>query len=343
MALGGGIPVGRSTIFWGNSKTGKSTIAGFIALQVLNSVRGDGSPKRVAWFDTEVALDKQRMDGVGLTPYLENDHLHIFGRSVQAGEDMIDAMTEMLDKAAVKSPDMYDLIVWDSIAATPFLDEIEASAGDNQMAIAARKWSRASKILLQSLSVANIPIIFTNHVRQVIGQGTYPGFSWNGEYMPSGTAMPFYASLILRFNSPAPIKKRENNNDVLYGMTFRSVTAKSRIAGAPEYKKAQVTVDIDPQTGASEIAIVPELISAAQELGIFTLKDGVPSHNGNSKYFQDEEVGSNEAEIKKRLILDDNLYTAVYKACRDALDAKQDHIRNNQGVVENESQNGSGE
>jgi hypothetical protein len=54
-------------------------------------------------------------------------------------------------------------------------------------------------------------------------------------------------------------------------------------------------------------------------------------------------VGSNEVEIKKRLILDDELYAAVYKACRAALDAKQDHIRNNQGVVENESQNGSGE
>jgi recombination protein RecA len=199
IALGGGIPVGRSTIFWGNSKTGKSTIASFIALQVLKS------NKRVAWFDTEVAFDKQRMDGIGLTPYVENGQFDIYGRGIQSGEDMMDTMTEMLDRAVAKSPDMYDLIVWDSIAATTFVDEFESGAGDNQMAIAARKWARFSRLLVHGLAVANIPVIFTNHVRKVFGTGVQTGFSWNGEYMPGGTAMPFYASTILRFKSPAPI------------------------------------------------------------------------------------------------------------------------------------------
>jgi hypothetical protein len=72
-------------------------------------------------------------------------------------------------------------------------------------------------------------------------------------------------------------------------------------------------------------------------LGIFTKKDGEPSFDGNSKYFQGEEVGSNAVEIQKRLIMDDQIYADVYKACRAALDAKQESIRNKQGL-----QNGSG-
>lgn len=146
--------------------------------------------------------------------------------------------------------------------------------------------------------------------------------------------IPHALSLSCYFNTPKPIK----SGNTLKGMTFRATTTKSRLAGAPEYAQAEITFDFDVESNRSEVALIPEIPVVAQKLGVFTKSDGTASYDGHSKYFDGALVGNNPQEMQKNLALDDDLYKAVYKACRAALDARQQAIRNNQGV-----QNGSEE
>lgn len=183
MLLGGGLPRGRFVEIFGDHSALKSYI-GFRS--IAETQKGGG---RCALIDTEHAYDPEWAGRLGV----QDDALLV--QHPPNGEAAV-AVTEVLVREG------YDLIVWDSVAATLPLKYQQAKPGeDEQPARLAALMSKAC----QRLNAANrtTALLWINQTRVNVGM-IYGGARDN---TPGGKAMGYYASLRVRFTKAGKVTR----------------------------------------------------------------------------------------------------------------------------------------
>lgn len=208
LALGGGLPRGRISVFKGEWSTGKSAIALKLAASFQRHCRKCGTPFAVyriggTWDDIDCKCGKRdpmKVIWADIESIFDNtwatkwqvlcDQLYVIQPSY--GEQMVDVID-----ACIRSQDC-DLVVVDSIAAISSQDEIEKSAEEftmgsvpRLMGKAMRKWTsgmNAGGLLGQS----KVSVVLINQYRMKIGGYGNPITS------PGGKAIDFFQSVEAR-------------------------------------------------------------------------------------------------------------------------------------------------
>src|ERR1043165_5806025 len=121
--IGGGVPLGRITQFYGQSMSGKTTAALQTAAMTQKKIREEGLDKVIVYMDYECALDESYASSLGLDLNDESTFMMFrpddFETGGQIARDLIET-GEVL------------LIIWDSvpsmIPSTVFADEVGKAA-----------------------------------------------------------------------------------------------------------------------------------------------------------------------------------------------------------------------
>jgi recombination protein RecA len=172
----GGIPRGRIMEFYGNSSSGKTTIALTCAADVL---RNGGS---VMYIDMEHALDPDWTRIIGVD--LDSDKFAI--SQPESAEQALDMIRTCVQSGAC------DLVVLDSVPALTSVKEISGEIGEGALALKARLLSSTLPQLVAPANKNGCSVIFINQVREK------PGISFGDPtYRPGGKALNFYSSIVL--------------------------------------------------------------------------------------------------------------------------------------------------
>ena len=143
----GGIPVGKVSEIAGLEASGKS----YMAAQIAGNAQRMGID--VVYFDSESALDNKFVERSGCDP---KKLLYIPATSV---EFVLESIEELL-----KSNDSQMLFIWDSLALTPAISDIEGDFNpQSSMAVKAR-------ILAKGMSKLTIPLASSQSTFLVLNQ-----------------------------------------------------------------------------------------------------------------------------------------------------------------------------
>lgn len=203
LAVGiGGIPKGRIIEFYGDSSSGKTTLAlNYIAnIQKLGAI--------AAFVDAEHALDPKwaRRRGVILEELLVSQP--------DNGEEALEMVDNLVQTSQV------GLIVVDSVAALVPRAELEKDMGESSMGKQALLMSQACRKLTGAVSKTGCTIIFLNQIRKNIGGYGNPNVTTGGE------ALKFYASVRYEMSRKETLKKGEE----AIGVKTRVKVVKNKVA-----------------------------------------------------------------------------------------------------------------
>lgn len=209
--FGGGYPLGRIVELFGPSSGGKTVISSYIGGQFQK--RTDGGPSTVLFIDLEHAFDKKYAQTAGLD--LADDKL-IFVRPLN-GEEAF-TITEDLVKTG-----QIGLVIWDSVATTGSVQEMEKEYGSANFGKTAALFSQGLRKLNPYLSRFGTSLLLLNQVRDNIGGFAMPGMK--PESTPGGHAVKFYASWRGRVSKMEDIADKKE----VIGNTIKLRNAKSKI------------------------------------------------------------------------------------------------------------------
>jgi len=172
-----GIPVGKVSEIAGLESTGKS----YMAAQVAANAQKMGID--VIYFDSESAIDPSFLTNAGCDL---NSLLYVQAQSV---EFVLETIEELLDT------DNQFLFIWDSLALTPAITEVEGSFDPmSQMAMKARILARAMSKLALPIANANATLLVLNQLKTNITRS--PSEAMTTPYVtPGGKAMNYTYSL----------------------------------------------------------------------------------------------------------------------------------------------------
>ena len=151
-AFGGGFPIGRVVELFGPESGGKTTIASFIGGQFQR--RTDGGAKAVLFLDIEHSFDKLYAETAGLNT---SDDF-IFARPVN-GEEAFTITEEFVKSGKV------GLIIWDSVATTSSVQEMDNEYGKSNFGKSAALMSQGLRKLNPYLSRTETSMILINQIR----------------------------------------------------------------------------------------------------------------------------------------------------------------------------------
>lgn len=248
--LQGGIPRGRSVEIYGDFSTLKS----YVGLSTIAQAQADD--QRCALIDTEHAYDPMWAGSIGVST---GDLLLM---QPATGEEAVN-VTEVLIR------DGYDLIVWDSVAATMPKQHQEKRAGeDTQPGALARFMSQG----LRRLTAANkqTALLFVNQTRINVGM-TYGA---SKDSVPGGKALPFYASYRIRMAKAGRKTKdiKVHDGEKMVGAkettAFKIKASLEKSKLNKPFRECWFVFDLT----AGEIDVPGWIISQGLERGIITLK-----------------------------------------------------------------------
>ena len=150
-ALNGGYPRGRIIEIFGESSSGKSTLA----LHAIASCQKQGGI--ALYVDLEHAYDAEYSENLGV----DIDEL-LFSQP-SSGEDCLNIVETYVRSGAI------DLVVVDSVAALVSRSELEGNIGDSSVGQQARLMSQAMRMLTGPVHKTNTTLIMNNQTRQKIG------------------------------------------------------------------------------------------------------------------------------------------------------------------------------
>lgn len=199
------IPRGRITQIQGPYGVGKTTLC----LNMIRGLRG----KRVLYIDSEVSLNPHLLVALRLDPAkfdLYNDSAYF--------EDIAEVI-----KTAVKTK-KYDMIIFDSLAATTTKAEAEGDITASNIGQKAKMMHKLIHIIAQDLKENDIAFVVINQEREMIG--TYVPT----KYTPGGNAVPYAASLIVALKTIKSWRFPKSPKDGLYlGHEVEATIIKSKV------------------------------------------------------------------------------------------------------------------
>lgn len=255
LALGRpGIPLGRITEISGLESHGKSTLATHILAQAQ---RQGGIAILI---DSESGYDQERAARLGVK---EDELVILQPESMEAVFDMIRAACESIP--ADVSP---VVVVWDSVAGTPALAEVEGKFDDKFVGIHARILGQGFRKIVRFLAERQIALVLVNQLRDNIVK-----FGHGEQYKTfGGHALLHHATVRIRVKRIQTEKKK--NRPV--GIWCQAHIHKNKVAAPGRV----ATFYLDFEKGIDRVR---DLIDCGVESGLFqpSGKDAV-SYKGKS-------------------------------------------------------------
>lgn len=217
--MGGGMPVGRVIEIFGEYSSGKS----LIAAQVAAVAQEEGAI--VGYADTETAVSLEMMKVVGV------DVDNLIYSSPDTVEEVFSFFEETIEIKQRIDPDNFLLLIWDSIAATSDVAEMEAEYGKATMASHARLMSQGLRKITRVVSKNRVCLLLLNQTRDKIGVMFGDKISTFG-----GKAVKFHSSIRIQLDLGAKIKvgggnaKNGKKGGKIVGMETRAVVVKNKVA-----------------------------------------------------------------------------------------------------------------
>jgi recombination protein RecA len=229
MVTGGGIPAARLTEIFGDFSSGKSRIA----CHILAETQKAGG--------IAVLVDNERSFDVGLARLtgLDIDNL-IYpdpNEKLKSIEDVFGVMMDAVSGLREHAPEALLTIVWDSVAATPGMEDLENELGANTAAMRrAKVISDGLKKLMSEVYRHNICLVFINQLRDRIGivygeKSTTVG----------GRALKFTSSV--RIHCTVTKKLKDKKTDEVNGFEGMFVVEKCKVG--PPFGKVNFIMPVD--------------------------------------------------------------------------------------------------
>ena len=212
----GGIPLGKMVLIQALEGVGKSSLA----VQLAAGAQKLGYP--VIYFDTESSMSNQRFKELGFN-LKDPNTFYVQPTTLQMIFGMIQNIIKIKEsKSKTEDP---TIIIWDSLAATPALEEIEKTDIDGvEIGIRARIISQGLRIITSMLTKANISLIVVNQYRVKMNSMS----SWGGPQFttPGGNAPRYHAFYIVELKDGKKFGKDDVGDD--FGKLVRVKTLKNK-------------------------------------------------------------------------------------------------------------------
>ena len=238
-ATNGGLPAGKLSEIYGDYDTGKTRLALHV---IANTLKLGG---KAVLIDIERSLDK------GLADLCELDvaHKNFFYPNpnlISSIEDVFTVLDLSIKELRENNPDGLLTFVWDSVAMTPGVADLEREIGANNMAAAQRAKVIGDELKKLMIEVYRhkICLLFINQIRDKVGV-------MFGEKTQTvgGKAIKFAAAL--RMHVKAVGKLKDTKLEETIGYKGRMIVDKCKV-GIPFHKvEFEMFVDkpIDPYSG----------------------------------------------------------------------------------------------
>lgn len=191
--IGGGVPSGLFSVFWGSKGCGKTSLA------YSTIAEAQKEDKTCLYLDLEHSYEEKRAKSFGI----KTDDLIV--AKFPKAENSMDAIITLCKEKAV------DLIILDSIHSMSPTGEQETKRGkeksveDDTQALLARKLSQFFRMATHHVSTSNCAVVLIGQARMTIGSFI------NLEVLSGGNALLHFASLIVRMRrgkkADAPVEK----------------------------------------------------------------------------------------------------------------------------------------
>ena len=221
----GGVPNNKISAFAGESATGKT----FFVLGVLKQFLEDNKEGGVIYFDTEAAVTRQMMDDRGI------DTTRVVISEPSSIEEFRTNATRILTSYIEQGKDAPPMmLVLDSLGMPSSAKELaDTESGSDKRDMTKSQLLRGTfRVLSLKLAKANVPLLVTNHVYDVIGA-----------YIPTkeisgGAGLKYAASSIAMLG-----KKKDRDGTDVVGNIIKITMHKSRFT--KENKKIEVKLSYD--------------------------------------------------------------------------------------------------
>lgn len=248
-----GIPLGRLTEISGLESHGKSTLGAHI---LAEAQRRGGLAILV---DTEKAYEKERARIFGIDTekliVLNPEHME---EALQMINDVVLALPEGIGPT---------VLVWDSVAGTPAMVEVEGKFDDRTIGVHARILALGMRKLVPVIAKKQVALVCINQLRDNIGKyGHAPDHKTFG-----GHAMRFHATLQIRVKRIGVEKKGTKP----IAIQCRAKLEKNKV-GAP-YREADFLIDFERGLDRDR-----DLLDQAIEFGLLKEGHGTVLHDGVS-------------------------------------------------------------
>jgi len=201
--LGGGLPIGRITLVYGDFSSGKT----FLSLKAIAAAQAKGMS--VILIDSDRSYEPKWAKLVGV------DVSNLIVARPNYGEQALD-----LAEALISSGE--DLVIMDTMDALLPISDAESDMEDNFIGLQSRMISRGLRKILR---VNQKTIFFAiSHVREGFGR-------FASKRIPGGKAQEEMASLMLLISKGAAIKDEENDPKKRVGFNMRVTIEKDKIHG----------------------------------------------------------------------------------------------------------------
>ena len=274
-SIHGGVPNNKITAFAGESATGKT----FFVMGVVKRFLDDNADGAVFYFDTEAAVTKEMMTQRGIDTkrviISEPDTIQKFRHTA------LQILDNYNETKGDKPPMMMVLDSLGQLSTTKEVEDTHAGSETRDMTKAATL-KATFRVLNLKLAKANVPMLVTNHVYEVVGS-----------YIPTkemagGSGLKYTASQICYLS-----KKKEKDGKEVVGNIIKVKMMKSRLTKENKEVQVLLTYDkgLDRYYGLLELAEKYEIVKKVANR--YEMPDGTKVYaksilSDPTKYFTDE-------------------------------------------------------
>ena len=288
-SLYGGVPNNKITAFAGESATGKT----FFVLGVLKQFLDNNPTGGVIYFDTEAAVTKDMMSTRGI-----DTNRVVISEPASIEEFRTNAtrmLTSYIDQGKDAPPMM---MVLDSLGMLSSQKELEdTESGKNARDMTKAQLLRGTfRVLSLKLAKANVPLLVTNHVYDVVGA-----------YIPTkeisgGSGLKYAASSIAMLG-----KKKDKDGTAVVGNIIKVLMHKSRFTKEQSKVEVKLSFDkgLDRYYGLLDLAEKYDIIkkvSTRYEMPDGRKVFGKAINENPEEYFTDDIMAQLEVAARKEFL-----------------------------------------
>jgi recombination protein RecA len=275
---------------FGAESSGKSTTA----LHIVAEEQKLGG--LAAYVDAEHALDPNYAKALGV-----NLDKLVFTQPM-SGEQALQAVDGLVETGVIT------LIIVDSVAALVPEAELAGDIGDAHMGLQARMMAQAMRILVGKCSKNNVSIIFTNQLREKIGQ-----LYGNPETTTGGRALKFAASVRIKVRRGEAIWVGSKENIIGHKLIMRIEKNK----GGIPFRTAELDLYYPGEGRAPGFDKIGDTIAYAANNNVFEQK-------GSWYWLDGERIANGLDNLKETLRNDDKVLKILQKRIEEHVKALAD-------------------
>ncbi len=220
---GKGIPGNKILEIYGPESHGKTTFCYFLLGEVQKAgglaILIDIENSYDATWAAKIGIDNSRL--IIVQPELVPIKGNVKQNRPEGMQEIYQKMEDIARYARKILPEGPVLLVWDSIAATPTIEEFEGEYSDKTPAQQARAMSRGLKRLDPLLSELDVCLIMINQIREKVGV-----MFGSNKTTPGGRASKFYSSIRAEVVKTKTLKKGQNK----VGIQCKLVNHKNKLS-----------------------------------------------------------------------------------------------------------------